>query len=147
MGKIEQIWVKRFHRGPMDPVTHGTLVAGQGLLDSANQGGRRQVTLIARERWNLAVQSMGMHIDPIQRRANVLVAGIDLENTHTRILQVGGCRLLIRGETRPCERMDEAVPGLQNALDAHWGGGAFAEIIQGGEITVGDNVTWEDNTG
>ncbi len=147
MGKIEQIWVKRFHRGPMDPVTHGTLVAGQGLLDSANQGGRRQVTLIARERWNLAVQSMGMHIDPIQRRANVLVAGIDLENTHSRILQVGGCRLLIRGETRPCERMDEAVPGLQNALDAHWGGGAFAEILRGGEITVGNNVTWEDNAG
>jgi len=147
MGKIEQIWIKRFHRGPMDPVTHGTLVAGQGLLDSANQGGRRQVTLIARERWALAVQSMGIHIDPILRRANVLVAGIDLENTRSRILQVGGCRLLIRGETRPCERMDEAVPGLQNALDAHWGGGAFAEIIQGGEITVGDNVTWEDNTG
>ena len=145
MGKIEQIWIKRFHRGPMDPVTHGTLVAGQGLLDSANQGGRRQVTLIARERWNLAVQSMGMHIDPIQRRANVLVAGIDLENTHTRILQVGGCRLLIRGETRPCERMDEAVPGLQDALDALWGGGAFAEIIQGGEITVGDDVNWENN--
>ncbi len=146
MGKIEQIWIKRFHRGPMDPVTHGTLVAGQGLLDSANQGGRRQVTLIARERWNLAVQSMGIHIDPILRRANVLVAGIDFENTRTRILQVGGCRLLIRGETRPCERMDEAVPGLQNALDAHWGGGAFAEILQGGEITAGDDVTWEDNT-
>ena len=146
MGKIEQIWIKRFHRGPMDPVTHGTLVAGQGLLDSANQGGRRQVTLIARERWNLAVQSMGIHIDPILRRANVLVAGIDLENTRSRILQVGGCRLLIRGETRPCERMDEAVPGLRNALDAHWGGGAFAEILQGGEITAGDDVTWEDNT-
>lgn len=146
MGKIEQIWIKRFHRGPMDPVTHGTLVAGQGLLDSANQGGRRQVTLIARERWALAVQSMGIHIDPILRRANVLVAGIDLENTRTRILQVGGCRLLIRGETRPCERMDEAVPGLQNALDTHWGGGAFAEILQGGEITAGDDVTWEDNT-
>ncbi len=146
MGKIEQIWVKRFHRGPMDPVTHGTLVAGQGLFDSANQGGHRQVTLIARERWNLATQSMGIHIDPILRRANVLVTGIDLENTRTRILQVGGCRLLIRGETRPCERMDEAVPGLQNALDAHWGGGAFAEILRGGEITAGDDVTWEDNT-
>jgi MOSC domain-containing protein YiiM len=42
--------------------------------------------------------------------------------------------------------MDEAVPGLQNALDAHWGGGAFAEILRGGEITAGDDVTWEDNT-
>ena len=147
MGKIEQIWVKRFHRGPMDPVTHGMLVAEQGVLDSADQGGRRQVTLISRERWDLATQSMGLRVDPILRRANVLVTGIDLENTRTKILLLGQCRLRIRGETRPCERMDEAIPGLQNALDAHWGGGAFAEIIRGGEITVGDNVTWEDNTG
>ena len=147
MGKIEQIWVKRFHRGPMDPVTHGMLVAEQGVLDSADQGGRRQVTLLSRERWDLATQSMGLRVDPILRRANVLVTGIDLENTRTKILLLGQCRLRIRGETRPCERMDEAVPGLQNALDAHWGGGAFAEIIRGGEITVGDNVTWEDNTG
>ena len=84
-------------------------------------------------------------IDPILRRANLLISGIDLENTRTRILQLGDCRLRIRGETRPCERMDEAVPGLQNALDVHWGGGAFAEIIQGGEITAGDDVRWENN--
>ena len=147
MGKIEQIWVKRFHRGPMDPVTHGMLVAEQGVLDSADQGGRRQVTLISRERWDLATQSMGLRVDPILRRANVLVTGIDLENTRTKILLLGQCRLRIRGETRPCERMDEASPGLQNALDAHWGGGAFAEIIEGGQITVGDDVRWENNSG
>ncbi|MEE3201827.1 MAG: MOSC domain-containing protein [Acidobacteriota bacterium] len=145
MGKIEQIWVKRFHRGPMDPVAHGMLVAGQGLLDSADQGCRRQITLISCERWHLATQSMKAPVDPILRRANVLISGIELENTRARLLQLGGCRLRIRGETRPCERMDEAVPGLQDALDAHWGGGAFAEIIQGGEITVGDDVNWENN--
>ena len=144
MGKIEQIWVKRCHRGPMDPVKHGTLVAGQGLLDSADQGGRRQVTLITRERWDLVTQSLGLRVEPILRRANVLVTGIDLENTRTKILLLGNCRLRIRGETRPCERMDEASPGLQNALDAHWGGGAFAEIIEGGEITVGDDVSWDN---
>ena len=147
MAKIEQIWVKRFHRGPMDPVTHGTLVAGQGLLDSADQGGRRQVTLITRERWDLVTQSLGLRVEPILRRANVLVTGIDLENTRTKILLLGQCRLRIRGETRPCERMDEASPGLQNALDAHWGGGAFAEIIEGGEITVGNDVRWDNNSG
>ena len=129
----------------MDPVTHGTLVAGQGLLDSADQGGRRQVTLITRERWDLVTQSLGLRVEPILRRANVLVTGIDLENTRTKILLLGNCRLRIRGETRPCERMDEASPGLQIALDAHWGGGAFAEIIKGGEINVGDYVSW-DNT-
>ena len=129
----------------MDPVTHGTLVAGQGLLDSADQGGRRQVTLITRERWDLVTQSLGLRVEPILRRANVLVTGIDLENTRTKILLLGNCRLRIRGETRPCERMDEASPGLQNELVAHWGGGAFAEIIEGGEITVGNDVSW-DNT-
>tara|TARA_B100000029_G_scaffold514127_1_gene615781 strand:- start:2530 stop:2973 length:444 start_codon:yes stop_codon:yes gene_type:complete len=147
MGQIEQIWVKRFHRGPMDPVMHGMLVAGQGLLDSADQGGRRQITLITRERWDLATQSLEIRLDPILRRANVLVTGIDLENTRTKILLLGDCRVRIRGETRPCERMDEASPGLQNALDAHWSGGAFAEIIGGGEITVGDDVNWENNSG
>jgi len=43
--------------------------------------------------------------------------------------------------------MDEASPGLQNALGAHWGGGAFAEIIEGGEITVGNDVRWDNNSG
>ena len=48
----------------------------------------------------------------------------------------------IRGEVRPCERMDEAYRGLRDALAPMWGGGAWGEVLRGGSIAVGDSVSW-----
>src|SRR4051794_29684488 len=52
------------------------------------------------------------------------------------------CLVRIYGEVTPCERMDEAQPGLRAALRPHWRGGAFGEIVEGGTIAVGDPVTF-----
>ena len=142
MGHIAKIWIKRFRRGPMDAVTQARLEMGRGVVGSADQGGRRQVTLIACERWDRVRETLADDVDPALRRANLLVAGIDLERTRDRILRIGSCRVRIRGETRPCERMDEAWPGLRAALAPHWGGGAYAEVVDGGDIAVGDDVAW-----
>lgn len=38
--------------------------------------------------------------------------------------------------------MDEAWPGLQAALRPAWGGGVFGQVLDGGEIQVGDVVEW-----
>jgi len=38
------------------------------------------------------------------------------------------------------EVMDDALPGLKNAPGKDWGGGAFGEVLDDGEIAVGDDV-------
>ncbi len=142
-GRLDRIWIKRFHRGPMDPVERAELRAGRGLTGNANQGGRRQVTLIARGRWDHVNEALADDVDPALRRANVLVSGIDLAHTRGRVLRLGACRLRINGETRPCERMDEAWPGLRAALGIEWRGGVYAEVLDDDEIVIGDPVGWE----
>ena len=118
--------------------------AGKGIVGNADQGGWRQVTIITQESWDALMRKVGASLDPAARRANLLVSGIDLEDTREWNLQVGDARLRIRGETRPCEQMDQAAPGLRDAMRAGWGGGVFAEVLTDGAIAVGDAVTWID---
>ena len=127
----------------MDAVPRVDLRAGAGLIDNADQGGARQVTVVSTERWAAVADTLGVTVDPVLRRANLLVSGIELRDTRGSVLRVGPCRLRIRGETRPCERMDEAQVGLRAALKTDWGGGAYAEVLDDGELSVGDEVCWE----
>jgi len=124
----------------MDPVEAAALDAMAGLVGNANRSRRRQVTIIARERWNELMRDLGARLPPSTRRANLMVSGIDLQNSRGRILRVGRARLQINGETKPCEQMEAAQAGLQALMRERWGGGVFAEVIESGEIRVGDTV-------
>ena len=139
--RLEAIWIKRARLGPMDPALQAGLVAGRGIVGNANQGGRRQVTIIAREVFDELRRSLGPGVEPVMRRANLMVSGIALPGTRGRVLQVGRVRIRINGETRPCERMDEAFPGLKDALGVDGRGGVYGEVLDDGEIAVGDSVT------
>jgi MOSC domain-containing protein YiiM len=142
-GRVEQIWIKRKKGGPMDPCDEARMVAGRGLEGNANQGGKRQITILSRETWDAVTAPLPDAPPPIARRANLLVSGIDLTDLRGQVLRVGTRRIRIHGETRPCAQMEEAAPGLRAGLAVPWAGGVFGEALDDGEIRVGDVVTVE----
>jgi MOSC domain-containing protein YiiM len=136
VGEIVAIWIKRAHGGLMDHVEEGRLVAGRGVAGSADQGGWRQITIISEESWRDATAELGKDVDPSLRRANVMVRGIDLQNSRGKKLQLGDCIINIRGENLPCRLMNE----MQRPLRPHWRAGVFGEIAEEGTIRAGDPV-------
>ena len=140
MNQLERIWIKRMKRGPMDSVDTAHVIAGKGIVGNANQGGKRQVTILSAKHWHQVTSSLEDAPDPRERRANLLVSDVDFSNARGKILKIGSVRVRIYGETRPCEQMEKAAPGLRAAMEIPFGGGAFGEVLDDGEIVVGDPV-------
>ena len=143
MGRLEAIWLKRARGGPMDSVDEAVAVEGRGLEGGADFDRERQVTLVEREVFDRVKGQLDDSVEPVMRRAKLMVSGIRLERTGDQTLAVGDLRIRVRGETRPCGRMDGACEGLMDALDPNWGGGAHGSVLNDTTITVGDEVRWE----
>lgn len=112
----------------------------------------RQLTLISSEGVKAAFGAKGIEWNkPIgDLRRNIVLAGIsseDLLKTIGSIIQLGnrGPNVFVHRNCVPCmynERRNQ-TPGLMEALwDA---GGVSCEVIEGGEISVGDEVTVHPN--
>jgi MOSC domain-containing protein YiiM len=104
------------------------------------------VTLLDVARWRDAERELGDEVDPRARRANLMTEGIDYRESRGRVLRIGGVRVRLLGETRPCGRMDEARAGLRRALEPDWRAGAYGELLDDGELAVGDDAAWDDGT-
>lgn len=143
-GRLAAIWIKRFKGGPMDAQRAARLVAGRGIEGNANQGGKRQVTILSSEAWNRVRNELGVVVEPASRRANLFIEGVELEESRGKTLLVGSVKIRIHGETRPCEQMERAQPGLRAKLGTRWRGGVYGEVLDDGEIAVGDAVVWLD---
>jgi MOSC domain-containing protein YiiM len=142
-GRVEALWVKRAIRGPMDPVDEATLIVGEGIDRDANRGrSHRQVTIIEREVFDRIGQRLP-DAAPEMRRANVMVSGIRLAESRGQVLRLGDVVIAIRGETRPCERMDEQCDGLRSALEPEWGGGVYGIVLEGGDVRLRDPASLE----
>lgn len=106
---------------------------------------KRQVTLMERTDWEAAMAEVGADIPWQERRANLLVDGIDLPQQAGARLRIGAEVVLeVTRETDPCERMEALAPGLKAALMPDWRGGVCAFVVAGGAIAVGDAVMIEE---
>ena len=109
----------------------------------AGSKGNRQVTVLAKEAWDLACREVGESPVWTSRRANLLVEGLALPTAPGTRLRIGTVELLVTGETEPCSRMDEVVSGLRAALTPDWRGGVTCRVVSGGEIKLGESMTME----
>jgi len=102
--------------------------------------GRRQVTLIERADWDAAMAEVGHNIPWQERRANLLVEGMDLPQVPGTLIRIGDVVLEVTRETDPCERMEALATGLKAALSVDWRGGVCTRVKAGGHIAVGDVI-------
>jgi len=138
-------------RAAMETVEHADVTPELGIAGDyrgAMKGKpyRRQITVIERADWDAAMAEIGHNIAWQERRANLLVDGIDLPQRSGARLRIGRDVVLeVTRETEPCERMEAVAAGLRAALTPDWRGGVCTMVVTGGEIAVGDTVAIEDD--
>lgn len=126
-------------RGPMRLLEQATISTAAGIDgDTRGKPGQRQVTVVSASAWLEACNVANTDQPWLARRANLLVDGLDLRHCEGALLLLGeDIELLVTGELEPCERMDEAAPGLRLALADDWRGGVTCRVQKGGTLAVG----------
>jgi MOSC domain-containing protein YiiM len=110
--------------------------------DFRGKPGKRQVTVLSLEQWQLACDELGTSLPWTVRRANLLVTGIIFDGSFVgKQIKIGQLILLISGETDPCSKMDAQHQGLTQALTPDWRGGVCCRVLADGRINIGDQLT------
>jgi len=120
------------------------LVRSQSCLAMEDRKpGPRSITLMSKEAWKDVCDELGADLPWHTRRVNLLVKGIDLPATLGKRVRLGEVRILVHGESKPCELMEKQHRGLRCALKPHCRGGVYGEVLEGGTIRLGDVVCSE----
>ena len=127
-------------RAPLAEVGEAEVTLSLGVVgDARGTKAGRQVTVLFREGWEAACRDLDASLPWTTRRANLLVEGVPVPGLGAR-LAVGELLLEVTDETKPCQVMEAAHPGLRRALTPEWRGGVTCQVLQGGVIRVGDRV-------
>ena len=142
-GTIVWIGLRPQRRHAMHVVQTAKLIVGNGLEGdrfSSKTQSKRQVTLIQAEHLAAIASYLGREsIDPTLLRRNLVTKGINLLALKNKKFNIGKALLEFSGECHPCSRMEENLgTGGYNAMRGH--GGITARVLEGGEITVGDEI-------
>ncbi len=142
IGKVTWIGIRPQKRESLEVVESVEASTESGLLGDHYHGksGKRQVTLIQGEHLDGVASLLGMgEVDPFLLRRNIVVRGINLLALKDQRFKIGEAVLETTGLCHPCSRMEKNLgEGGYNAMRGH--GGITARVIEGGRISMGDEV-------
>lgn len=148
-GRLHGIARKAYPGSPMEVVARAFLSRDLGVAGDArgivrNGKNKRQVSIMELGDWHDALAEIGADVPWQERRANLVVDGLDLPQRPGAVIRIGEtARIETTVECDPCIRMEQVAPGLMNALLPDWRGGVLGRVITDGEIRVGDPVLVE----
>ena len=133
---------------PAVEVARARAIAGRGLEGDRYAAGRgtfsrgigygRDITLIEHELLAASIIN-GAPVTPVQARRNVAVRGIVLDGLIGARFRIGDVECVGRRRCEPCAHLQRlGPPGVLRALVHR--GGLRADVVTGGEISVGDDV-------
>jgi MOSC domain-containing protein YiiM len=143
-GRVEGIFLSLEHGELPTPVERVRAFAGRGLegnryfFDGDAPAGNA-ITLIAAEAVEALESEHGISLEPAATRRNVLTRGIDLNALVGRRFRVGNVECEGVELCEPCQTLESMTkPGVIKGLVHR--GGLNADILNDGEISVGDAV-------
>jgi MOSC domain-containing protein YiiM len=142
-GRVEGIFITPEHGALPEPVARVTAVAGRGLegnryfSESAEAG--RALTLVAAEAVEAMEAEHGISLEPRETRRNVVTRGVDVNALVGKRFRIGEVECEGVELCQPCRHLESLTkPGIVKGLVHR--GGLNADILEGGEISVGDTV-------
>lgn len=140
-GRLRAIAIAPKKRAAMELLPRAAVTLERGLTgDARGHFPGRQVTVLFRDGWQDACETLGRPLPWTTRRANLLVEGMAVPARLGARLRIGAVLLEVTEETRPCGLMEKAEAGLRAALKPGWRGGVCCKVVAGGEIAEGDRV-------
>jgi len=131
-------------RGELEPIEVANISVEKGIEgDARGVLKNAQITILSQEAWEAAMADLNptREVSWSERRANIFVDGMEFNETTGARVSIGEVELEVMSETDPCNMMDEAYPGLREALTPGWRGGCRTRVLKGGTIKLGDTIT------
>jgi MOSC domain-containing protein YiiM len=149
-GHVVSIHIGSAAKAPMQAVDSARAVPGRGLEGdryfnlagtfSKNLNPVNEVTLIESEALEALARDCGIRLDPGGSRRNITTRGVALNHLVGREFTVGGVRLRGLKLCEPCGHLEGLTEkGVREALLHR--GGLRAQVLEEGEIRVGDAVS------
>jgi len=144
MAKVFEIGISDNIKGEMKNVNNIKIFAGKGLEGDrhfkVNNDKRRQITLIEFENINYYNKISGTSFKPISFRRNIITQGIKLNDFLNKEFLIGKVKVKAHDLCRPCKYLQEKLKQNNIIKEFMHKGGLRCEILDDGEIAVGDLI-------